>query len=339
MVEDYVVIANRENANKIKRIVKEKVIIQKEHGIHHAVREVPYTENVLVINSNDLIEFNRLKELKKLDGGAIFYKKTNNYIPGGYILKEDNKFRIIEKPGEEILTKTNMFNILVHYHPKFSDIIEKIEEMGNNEERDYEIAVSENSKNYKLIETKHVTIKYPFHVLDAVQFLLSKKKNEIRGNVSELSNVKHSYIAKTAEVGDFSKVINSYIGPNVVIGDHTLIRDSIIEDNCIIGRSEITRSHINENSNIHGSYIGDSVVGKNVNFGFGSVTANLRHDGKEIYFYTKGNKKIPTGRTKLGAFVKDGVHLGIMTKIYPGRIVDHDTLPGESVRFLKNERR
>ncbi len=333
--EEVIVITNRENNDKIKKFGV-KTIVQDKHGIPHAIKKIPFSENVLLINSNDFIDFNLLKKIGK--EGTIFYKEVDKYIPGGYIIKNENGISIIEKPGKEILNKTRMFNIMVHYHPKFSEIVEEIEKLGLEEESNYEAAISKKAKNYKLIKVDHhFTIKYPFHVLDAVNVLLKLKENKIDGEVSKNSIVKNSYIAEGAKVGDFSKVVNSYVGPNTIIGDHTLIRDSIIEENCVIGRSEIARSHINDNVGVHGSYIGDSVVGKNVNFGFGSVTANMRHDGKEIYFYTKDGKKIPTGRKKLGAFVKDNVHLGILTKIYPGRIVDHDTLPGEEVRFLKNE--
>ncbi len=332
--DEVVVITNKENNEKIKKLGV-KTIVQNKHGIPHAIKKIPFSENVLLINSNDFIDFNLLKRIK--EEGTIFYKKVDNYVPGGYILNE-NGISIIEKPGEEILNKTRMFNIMIHYHPRFSDIVEEMEKLGLDDEANYEVAVSKKAKNYKLIKVEnHFTIKYPFHVLDAINVLLKIKENKINGEVSKNSIVKNSYIAENAKVGDFSKVVNSYIGSNTVIGDHTLIRDSIIEDNCMIGRSEIARSHINDNVGVHGSYIGDSVIGKNVNFGFGSVTANMRHDGKEIYFYTKDGKKVPTGRKKLGAFVKDNVHLGIMTKIYPGRIVDRNTLPGEEVRFLKNE--
>ncbi len=342
IADEVLIIANEYNKDKIKEEIKDaKIIIQKKHGLPYAIKSIPYTENVLIVNSNDVINFEllrKIKEIEKAGIGAIFYKEVKRYIPGGYIVLEGNSKKVFEKPGEEILERTNMFNIMIHYHPKFSDVIEEIEKLGLDDETNYEVAVSKKAESYKLIKAnEHFTIKYPFHILDAVEFFLDKKENGVYGEVSEHAVVRNSYVAKTAKIGNFSKVVNSYIGENVIIGDHTLIRDSIIEDGVIIGRSEIARSHVNENTMIHGAYIGDSVVGKNVNIGFGSVTANFRHDGKEIMFYTKDGAKIRTGRNKLGAFIRDGVHLGIMTKIYPGRIVDRDTLPGEEVRFLKNE--
>ncbi len=331
--EEIVIIGNKENEKELKKFGI-KVIVQDMHGIPHAIKKIPFTENVLIVNSNDLVDFELLKKIS--NQGTIFYKEVDHYIPGGYILEDE--FSIIEKPGEEILKKTNKFNIMIHYHPNFSEIVEEMEKLGLDAEANYETAVAKKAKNYKLIKVnEHFTIKYPFHVLDAVRFFLKRKENKILGNVSKTAIVKDSYVSETAKIGDFSKVINSYIGENVIIGDHTLVRDSIIENNVIIGRSEIARSHINENTMVHGAYIGDSVIGKNVNVGFGTVTANFRHDGKEIFFYTKEGKKISTGKNKLGAFVKDNIHLGIMTRIYPGRIVDHNTLPGEEVRFLKNE--
>mgnify|MGYP003289813826 CR=1 FL=1 len=90
----------------------------------------------------------------------------------------------------------------------------------------------------------------------------------------------HSKIDKNTTILPFSYIIDSKVGKNCTIGPHVTIRNnSIIKDNCRIGNFvEIKKSYINDFTKIaHLSYIGDSVIGKNVNIGCGVVTCN--YDG------------------------------------------------------------
>ncbi len=65
------------------------------------------------------------------------------------------------------------------------------------------------------------------------------------------------------------------------------------------------------------AYAGDSVLGRNVSFGAGAVTGNLRLDEAEIAS-SMGDEKLNTGRTKCGALVGDGCRVGIHVGINPG---------------------
>jgi bifunctional UDP-N-acetylglucosamine pyrophosphorylase/glucosamine-1-phosphate N-acetyltransferase len=108
-----------------------------------------------------------------------------------------------------------------------------------------------------------------------------------------------------------------------------------IGDHCHIGQAvEIKNSIILSHTSIgHLSYVGDSVIGHKVNFGAGTITSNLRHDGKN-HRTTVGDQLIDTGRRKFGAIVGDHVHTGINTSIYPGRkLHPHtSTRPGDIVK-------
>ena len=89
--------------------------------------------------------------------------------------------------------------------------------------------------------------------------------SSIADNVS-LCNVQfeNSSIAAGADIGPFSHVRpNSHIGANVHIGNFVEVKNSNIGDGTKLP---------------HLSYIGDSDVGKHVNFGCGSLTVN--YDGK-----------------------------------------------------------
>ncbi len=113
-----------------------------------------------------------------------------------------------------------------------------------------------------------------------------------------------------------------YIGKGCIIGPNAYLRPgTIIADNCHIGTSEIKNSVIMSGTKIpHFSYVGDSIIGRNCNFGAGTKIANLRHDSKNVKVNIEG-KKIDSGRKKLGALVFDEVKTGINCSINCGAII------------------
>ena len=128
---------------------------------------------------------------------------------------------------------------------------------------------------------------------------------------------------------------NVSIGENCKIGPNCCLRgNTSIGDYCHIGQSvEVKNSLILSQTNIgHLSYVGDSILGENVNLGAGTITANLRHDNKSVKSY--GTKeRINTQRIKLGAIIGDHVKTAIQTGISPGRQLWSGTVthPGQQV--------
>ncbi len=93
------------------------------------------------------------------------------------------------------------------------------------------------------------------------------------------SHIVSSVIGDRCEI-QFSVVENSKIGNNVKVGPFAHIRpDTIIDANVSVGNyAEIKNSIIGYGSKIsHHSYIGDSLIGREVNVGAGTVTVN--YDG------------------------------------------------------------
>lgn len=137
-----------------------------------------------------------------------------------------------------------------------------------------------------------------------------------------------AHIDGVVHVGEGSKILpgvviegNIVIGKNCKVGPNCYLRGSTtIGDNCHIGQAvEIKNSIIGHGSSVgHLSYVGDSVIGSKVNFGAGTITSNLRHDGSNHRSMVR-EELIDTGRRKFGAIVGDGTHTGILTAIYPGR--------------------
>jgi bifunctional UDP-N-acetylglucosamine pyrophosphorylase/glucosamine-1-phosphate N-acetyltransferase len=126
------------------------------------------------------------------------------------------------------------------------------------------------------------------------------------------------------------------IGEGCKIGPNCYLRGATsIGDRCHVGQAvEIKNSLLMDGTNVgHLSYVGDSILGRKVNFGAGTLTSNLRHDGRNHRTLVAG-ALVDTGRRKFGAVVGDGVHTGIHTSIYPGRklAAGATTRPGDIVR-------
>jgi len=91
-------------------------------------------------------------------------------------------------------------------------------------------------------------------------------------------------IGNNVKILSFSYIEKTKIGNNVTIGPFARLRpDTVLDDNSKIGNFvEIKKSRVGKNSKVnHLSYIGDSVLGKNVNVGAGTITCN--YDGKNKY--------------------------------------------------------
>lgn len=93
-------------------------------------------------------------------------------------------------------------------------------------------------------------------------------------------------------------------------------------DGCVVGASaELKRAILLDGARApHLNYVGDSVLGRAVNLGAGTILSNFRHDGGEITIPLAGERS-PTGRRKLGALLGDGVATGCNSVLNPGTIV------------------
>ncbi len=151
-----------------------------------------------------------------------------------------------------------------------------------------------------------------------------------------------AHIDGVVHVGEGSRILpgvviegNIVIGKNCKVGPNCYLRGSTtIGDDCHIGQAvEIKNSIVGHGSSVgHLSYVGDSVIGDKVNFGAGTITSNLRHDGSNHRSLVR-DSLIDTGRRKFGAIVGNGSHTGILTAIYPGRKLgpNSTTRPNDTV--------
>ena len=113
-----------------------------------------------------------------------------------------------------------------------------------------------------------------------------------------------------------------FIGPNCLVAAGAYLRGGVwLESDDIIGPAcEVKTVFMFSNSKIaHLSFVGDSVLGRDVNIEAGAMVANYRNEksDKSIRFHCNGHI-IETGVTKFGAVIGDHTRIGANAVIAPG---------------------
>jgi NDP-sugar pyrophosphorylase family protein len=103
-----------------------------------------------------------------------------------------------------------------------------------------------------------------------------------------------------------------YLGCAVKVGPSSEIKQSILLDDTAIA---------------HFNYIGNSIIGKNINFEAGSICANhLNERPDKTIFITLNNLMIDTKVKKFGALVGDNSKIGANAVLSPGTILQKESI-------------
>lgn len=115
----------------------------------------------------------------------------------------------------------------------------------------------------------------------------------------------------------------AYIRGNVLVGDR-----------CIVGHTTELKHAIllNHARAAHFAFVGDSILGNDVNLGAGVKCANLRLDGLPVVVRHR-DMSISTGLRKFGAILGDGAQIGCNAVLNPGTVFGRRTkcFPGVCV--------
>jgi len=132
---------------------------------------------------------------------------------------------------------------------------------------------------------------------------------------------KKTKIGDNVEILPFTHIENAILESNVSVGPFSRIRPgSFLDKGSKVGNFvEIKKSKIGKNSRInHLSYVGDAILGKNVNIGAGTITCN--YDGK--------NKN----KTK----ILDGAFIGSNTSLVAPIKIGKNAITGAGSALTKN---
>ena len=311
---------------------------KKQLGTAHAAQKaVPFLRGrFILMNGDDLYDKNDIKNCLQEFPCVLLKKVDNPSSFGQVIVKNGLVKKIAEKPKKMV---SNLVNTGLYFIDKsVFDYKIKKSSRGEFEFTDYLKKMIEVRKLYFKVAQNWLPISYSWDILRANQFFLESMQSHHLGKIEKGANLKgRVYIGKNSIIKSGAYIEGPvYIGENCQIGPNCYLRSfTSMGNNCLIGQAvEIKNSVIGNFTHIaHLSYVGDSIIGNNCNLGAGTITANLRHDRREIKSMVKG-KLVSTGRIKFGGVLGDFVKTGIGTLIYPGRkIWPHKfTLPNEVVK-------
>ena len=150
----------------------------------------------------------------------------------------------------------------------------------------------------------------------------------VKGKVSPHAHIEgRVYIAKGATVEATAYIKGpTYIGKDTEVRHGAYIRGNVyVGDKCVVGHTtEVKGSIFFDGAKAgHFAYIGDSVLGKNVNLGAGTKLANLKLKRSIVKVTCPETKvRISSGLEKLGAIMGDGSQTGCNAVLSPGTILE-----------------
>ncbi|ELY77097.1 bifunctional sugar-1-phosphate nucleotidylyltransferase/acetyltransferase [Natrinema gari] len=243
---------------------------------------------------------------------------------------------IVEKPDEP---PTNLANAGAYAFPAAARewLAVPASERGEHEITDVVARVIDEYDVTPVTLERWLDVGRPWELLAANEWHLAELDGRIDGDVSDDAHLEGEVVVEAGATVEPGVVIEgpaliregAEVGPNAYVRGATLIdRDAEIGHAVEIKNSVVSRG----TSVSHLSYIGDSVLGRDVNVGAGTNVANLRHDDADIEFTVKGDR-VSTGRRKFGVVAGDRVKTGINTSLTPGLRLEAGatTMPGETV--------
>jgi NDP-sugar pyrophosphorylase family protein len=116
------------------------------------------------------------------------------------------------------------------------------------------------------------------------------------------------------------------LGPKSFVASNAYLRGGVfLDEECIVGPGcELKSTFMFRGSKLaHLCFVGDSIIGSDVNIEAGAIVANYRNemDDKRILILRQG-KIIDTGVEKFGALIGDNARIGANAVIAPGAVIE-----------------
>jgi len=147
---------------------------------------------------------------------------------------------------------------------------------------------------------------------------------------AELIHPERITICAGAKIEAGAQVVGpAYIGPGAIVSHGALVRaGTLLMDNARVGHcSEVKRSILMPQAKAaHFNYVGDSLLGQNVNLGAGAILCNVRLDKKAVRV-----EGTCTGAKKLGAAIGDDSSIGAGVICNPGALIEKEMLVSPKV--------
>ncbi|MDD9951217.1 MAG: UDP-N-acetylglucosamine diphosphorylase [Zetaproteobacteria bacterium] len=134
------------------------------------------------------------------------------------------------------------------------------------------------------------------------------------------------YVADDVQVEPTAMIVGpTYVGPGSTIRHGAYIRGNVyLGAECVVGHAtEVKDSVFLDGAKAaHFAYLGNSVLGNQVNLGAGTKVANLRLDRQPVKItHPVTGERLATGEKKMGAWIGDGAQTGCNSVLSPGTIL------------------
>lgn len=311
-------------------------------GTAHAVAQAcdRIEGRFLVLNGDVVFDEAVVASLAGSAGHAIATMLVENPSAYGVVsVNEGQLTGLVEKPDNP---PSNLVNLgLYAFEPSVFDAIDEVPE---SERGEYEITDAVESlrrMGERISVVEHdgewLDVGRPWDVLMATERLLDNLSPRVEGEIEAGATLDGPVVVEGgARVRDGAYVegpvvvqSGADVGPNAYVRGATVLAGDTHVGNGV----EVKNSVLLPGATVgHLSYVGDSVLGADVNIGAGTKVANLRHDDDNVTMRIKG-ETVDTGRRKFGVVCGDGVKTGINTSLNAGVKLEADsrTKPGEVV--------
>lgn len=307
---------------------------KKNAGIGDAVRQVKDKispgEYFLLIYGDTLTDENICSKVQqsfhsfKCPVASICLPPSNESFGNVFLNAQMKITKIVEKPKGDNFGNYVLAGVFI-LPESFIGLLEKNK---LSMEKSLKALVKEDSLMASMWEDEWLDIVYPWEILQANRIILDSwtessiaKSAVMESNVTiqGVVNIEEDVVIKAGAVleGPCSIGRGTYIGNNSLVRSYTSIGSK-----CSVGYGvELKNCVVLDNSGIGRlSFVGDSVIGENVDLGAGCMTVNRTVDWQKVQV-KNGKTSLPSGLVKLGAFVGDGVTIGAGNTIQPGTVV------------------
>ena len=187
---------------------------------------------------------------------------------------------------------------------------------------------------------KLLEVEQPWEVLARLDDFGAALVGRQGGNVHPTAIVKGALVMEEgAEIGPYAYLEGPvYMAAGAIIGHAAYLRGPVAlgPGAKVMHASEVKRSLLLGGAKApHFNYVGDSIVGHDVNLGAGVKLANFKAFGDEVKVGSEG-----TGLRKFGAAIGDGVSVGCNAVLSPGTVIGKGAVVyhGATVRGLVGPR-
>jgi len=297
-----------------------------------ALEEAPFA----VLNGDNLYDNESFAELFACGPSVGSYQVASPSAYGVLDIEDGQVTSVIEKPDTP---PSNVINTGAYVFPAAAQGWLDVDssERGELEVTEVLNRACEETAVTAVPLNRWLDVGRPWELLEANEWKFEDCHQQINGEVHADAELRGPVIVESGATVDAGVVIEgpallqagATVGPNAYVRGATLLGPETT-----VGHSvEIKNSVLMEGATVgHLSYVGDSILGRNVNFGAGTTVANLRHDEAPVTCEVKG-ELVSTGRRKFGVVCGDNVKTGINTSLNAGVVLSGGTTtaPNETI--------